>query len=379
MGLRAMASITKRVNANGTVSWKVQVRIEGYPARTASHKTERAAKRWAATVEAAMHEGRHFRGSAARRYTLADAIKRYLQEYPSRNASQLKPWSERIGTTRLHSVTPDLIAEVRGELARGHYQRSNPASKRSSLKEGDLPRQFKRSGTTVNRYLAALSHVFTVARKEWRWVSTNPVLDVSKLPERKARDKVLTADERNALYEQTSKDETLHTFVVVALSTAARAGELTGIVWEDADLTEGKLMFRDTKNGTTRTAWLVGEAKALVSKLAEKAHDASDPVFRNASGRGKYQYHKLFAEAVKAAGISGLVFHGLRHTAASWLAGQGATEQQLRAIGGWKSNVVSRYVHLAAKDTRDAVEKLAEKVLGGKVKEAKDSEGVITS
>lgn len=47
---------------------------------------------------------------------------------------------------------------------------------------------------------------------------------------------------------------------------------------------------------------------------------------------------------VKAAGISGLVFNGLRQTAPSWLAGNGATEQQLRAIGEWNSNVVSRYV-----------------------------------
>ncbi len=197
-------------------------------------------------------------------------------------------------------------------------------------------------------------------------MSTNPVLDVSKLPEGKARDKVLTADERTALFKETSKDATLHAFVVVALTTAARAGELTGLVWNDVDLTECMLTFRDTKNGTTRTAWLTDEARKLVSTLAEIKHDGTDPVFKNASGRGRYQYHKLFREAVNAAGISGLVFHGLRHTAASLLAGNGATEQQLRAIGGWKSSVVSRYVHLAAHDTRAAVEKLAETVFGDK-------------
>jgi integrase len=190
----------------------------------------------------------------ARRHTLADAIKRYTEEYPGKDSGQLKFWSERVGTARLHAVTPDLIAEVRSELARGHYQRSDPTSKRSTLKEGDKPRQFKRSGATVNRYLAALSHMFTVAPKEWRWVSTNPVLDVSKLPEGKARDKVLTPDERRALFEQTAKDATLHAFVVVALTTAARAGELTALVWDDVDLEEGKLTFHDTKNGTTRTA-----------------------------------------------------------------------------------------------------------------------------
>jgi integrase len=113
-----------------------------------------------------------------------------------------------------------------------------------------------------------------------------------------------------------------------------------------------------------RTAWIVGEAKRLVEALAEAKHEATDAVFRNASKRGKYQYDDLFSDACTAAGITGFGFRGLRHTAASWLAGQGAAEQQLRAIGGWKNNVVSRYVHMAAKDTRGAVEKLAAKIYG---------------
>lgn len=309
-----------------------------------------------------MHEGRHFRGAAARRYTLADAIKRYLEERPGKDEGQLKTWSERLGTVRLHDITPDLIAEVRGELARGSYQRSDPKSKRTTLKEGEEPKLFKRKGATVNRYLAALSHVFSVARREWHWVTSNPVLDVAKLPEGKARDKVLTEEERKALFEQTAKDPTLHAFVVVALSTAARAGELKGLAWADVDLDEGKLTFRDTKNGSSRTAWILGEAKRLIEALAKVPHSSADAVFKNVSGRGEYQYHDAFETALEAANISGLVFHGLRHTAASWLASQGATEQQLRAIGGWKSNVVSRYVHLAAKDTRDVVQKLSERM-----------------
>ena len=39
-------------------------------------------------------------------------------------------------------------------------------------------------------------------------------------------------------------------------------------------------------------------------------------------------------------------------------------ERQLKAIGGWKSGVVSRYVHLAATETRDVVLKMNERILG---------------
>ena len=57
-------------------------------------------------------------------------------------------------------------------------------------------------------------------------------------------------------------------------------------------------------------------------------------------------------------------FHGLRHSAATYLAREGATEQQLKVIGGWKSGVVSRYVHLAAEDAKAVLERMNEKILG---------------
>ncbi|MGH8271886.1 MAG: tyrosine-type recombinase/integrase, partial [Gammaproteobacteria bacterium] len=68
--------------------------------------------------------------------------------------------------------------------------------------------------------------------------------------------------------------------------------------------------------------------------------------------------------ACVSAGIEGFRFHDLRHSAATYLAREGASEQQLKAIGGWKSGVVSRYVHLAATETRDIVQKMNERILG---------------
>ena len=44
-----------------------------------------------------------------------------------------------------------------------------------------------------------------------------------------------------------------------------------------------------------------------------------------------------FREATKAAGIEGYVFHGLRKTAAVKLAETAFTEEQIKAVCGWKS------------------------------------------
>jgi integrase len=68
--------------------------------------------------------------------------------------------------------------------------------------------------------------VFTIARKEWHWLSHNPFEGVGKSEE----------------------GAQLHTLVVVALSTAARAGELVGLTWRDVDLKDGRVLLRKTKN-----------------------------------------------------------------------------------------------------------------------------------
>jgi integrase len=71
-----------------------------------------------------------------------------------------------------------------------------------------------------------------------------------------------------------------------------------------------------------------------------------------------------FKGAIKAAGIVDFRFHDLRHTAATALAREGASEQQLKAIGGWKSGVVSRYVHIAGTDAKELLRKMNRKVVG---------------
>src|SRR5690606_726812 len=140
-------------------------------------------------------------------------------------------WKDRVGSLRLTDVTPAVIVEHRGKLTRESYTRSNSKARRSSLKEGEQPKCYQRSNSTVNRYLACLSHVFTVARKEWHWTAHNPFDGVAAMRENKGRTRYLSDDERIALLAETVKAPTLHCLVVVALSTAARAGELLNLTW----------------------------------------------------------------------------------------------------------------------------------------------------
>jgi hypothetical protein len=120
-----------------------------------------------------MIEGKHFRGVEARRRTVREAIERYaIEELPKKRSgtshrSNLPWWKKHLGHLKLADITPAILVEHRGKLARETFTRANPKSLRTTIKKGEQPRQFRRSPATVNRYLAVLSHVFTVARKEW--------------------------------------------------------------------------------------------------------------------------------------------------------------------------------------------------------------------
>ena len=375
-----MANIRERRRGDKPV-FQAQIRMAGYPSRTGTFPTRRMAERWAKTVEAEMIEGKHFKSVEARRRTLAEAIDRYSdEELPKKRADTMHRyclpwWRARLGHLKMADITPAAIVDARSQLARQPYTRARASAKRTLLKPGEKPAEFRRSNSTVNRYLEVLSHVFTIARREWHWISSNPMEGVGKLHEGPGRVRYLSEEERKRLFVETSKDPQLHALVLLALSTASRAGELLNMAWRDVDLEEGRMLLGrkpgqqsrlETKNGTARAAWISGEALRLLQERAKTPHLDDDRVFSSPGRRGgsKYNYHDPFVAAVKAAGLEDFHFHDLRHSAATYLARAGATEQQLRAIGGWKSNVVNKYVHLAGDDVKDLLAGLSTKVGG---------------
>ena len=365
-----MATIRERAKADGTRAFHVQVRMAGFPARTASFPSKRHAERWAKTVEAEMIEGRHFRSAEARRRTLAEAIDRYLEHEAPKlrdgrmHRSTLPWWREKLGHLKLCDITPALIAQYRDKIAAEPYRRARPSAKRSSLKAGEQAREFKRKPNTINNYLVPLSRVFSVARREWHWITQNPMEGVAKLSAGPGRVRYLSEDERQRLLTETAKDPQLHALAVLALSTAARAGELMGLTWRDVDLKEGRILLRKTKNVQPRVIWVHCEALRLLKEHGKTCRLDDDHVFPGATPGSRYDYHTPFKAACAAADVRDFRFHDLRHSAATYLAREGATEQQLKAIGGWKSNVVSRYVHLAAEDAKAVLERMNAKILG---------------
>lgn len=195
-----MATITERTAADGTKSYRVEVRLKGHPPQRATFDRKTDAKRWASQTETAIREGRHFGTTEAKRHTLADLIDRYTRDVlPTKKdntqgpqVQQLAWWKDQLGARTLADVTPALLAEYRDTLSREPV----PSKAKDPNQAGP---ERTRSPATINRYLAALSHCFTVAVKEWGWIENNPLLKVTKPKEPRGRVRFLSDDERTRL------------------------------------------------------------------------------------------------------------------------------------------------------------------------------------
>ncbi len=353
-----MATFNKHTANDGKVTHRVRIRMKGYPIQTASFERLTDARRWAQQTEAAIREGRHFKTSEAKRHTLAELIDRYsveiLPHKKGRGAqvqgAQLRWWREQLGTLTLADITPPLIAEYRDKLASGY------------------PDNQPRSPSTVVRYLAILSHCLNIAVKEYQWLDDSPMRRVTKPKEPRGRVRFLSDDERIRLVTacETSTNPYLFPVVVLALSTGMRAGEAMNLEWRDVDLARGWITLRDTKNGERRGVPLTGKALELVRQHAKVRRLDTPLLWPSKEHPDKpMDLRQPWGKALKQAGIEDFRFHDLRHSAASYLAMNGASLNEIAGVLGHKTlNMVKRYAHLSESHTAGVVAAMNSRIFG---------------
>jgi len=310
-----MASIQERVAKDGKTTYRTQVRLKGYPPQSATFKRKTDAKRWIQHTEAAIREGRHFKTAEAKKHTLNELIDRYIKsvvpnkkKYGQKQASQLTWWKQELGHYLLSDITPALIGEGRDKL-----------------NEGITYRGTKRSNSTVVRYLAALSHVFTMAVKEWGWMEDSPMSRVSKPTEPRGRVRFLNTDERQRLLAACHKSPHpyLHTVVTTAISTGMRYSEIMKLTWSDIDFVKRRVILHETKNGERRVVPLVSKAWELLKQHEARRRTDTILVFPAQKGRNPQKpavLRSAWLKSLKVADIHDFKFHDLRHSCASYLA-----------------------------------------------------------
>jgi len=352
-----MASIEKRTSTDGSIKYHCRIRLKGCPTQTATFKRKTDASRWIQDTESAIRAGRYFETIESKKHTLDDLINRYCEEYLIRKKSgndqlrHLTWWSDEIGYTTLSDVTPALITECRSKLANGTTPRGN-----------------QRTPATVNRYLSSLSHVFSIALREYQWVDDTPFRKVSTLKEPRGRIRFLDDDERARLLNRCKEhSEQLYLIVVLALSTGARRGEILSLTWQQVSFKRQQITLTETKNGEIRAIPLTGHALDLVGEIAKVRRIDSDLVFPSHKNPNQpIEITNVFTRAVVRAEIDDFRFHDLRHSAASYLAMNGASLAEIAAVLGHKTlSMVQRYSHISESHTNRIVASMNSQIFRG--------------
>ena len=317
------------------LGYQVKIRKRGWPAVTRQFDRKADAERFAIATLRDMDAGSWVDRREAERMTLVEALDTYAAEVTI-NKKGAPQELRRIERWKAHKLAKSSMAAIR---------RTDVAAYRDERLKEVGP-------NSVRLELALLSHVFTIAIKEWGLGVENPVraIRMPKLPQ--GRDRRLAGDEEKRLLDAAAKGpHWLRPLLVLAIETAMRLGELVALEWGNVNLADRTATLEDTKNGERRVVPLSPAAVKVLEGLPRNIGGAVFGITTN-------QVEKAFSSAREAAEIQGLHFHDLRHEATSRLVARGNLGiVEISAITGHKTlAMLKRYTH---PDPKELAAKLA--------------------
>jgi len=353
-----MPTIAKVPRANG-VAWKAIIKRRGAILKTKTFATKTAARAWARRVEADA-EMMEALGEDGARMLLKDLCSEYLEQWDGRAHSriyQVKWWVKKLGDVYVNDLSPDQVRAKLNQYKEGNsLQRiGSDVAGRSVLRESSK----QRAPATVNRMKAALSAVYRYAAKQG-YTSKNPARKIAVETENNRRVRYLSETERKSLLLacRDSSWDRLYLLVLMALMTGARKGELKNLRWEQIDFSSRTAELSLTKNGEPR---VVSFPRPVIEEMLKFRKPAGLIFYSVRRPDRAFEEKKVWAIALRKAGIEDFRFHDLRHSAASYLAMNGATLLEIAHVLGHKSlQTTKRYAHLDVGHSQQ----LTDRVLG---------------
>lgn len=305
--------------------WRHRIMVKGKRV-SGTFTTKAAALAWEAEQRIEITEGRAVGTSK----TMRDAFERYELEVSKKKRSYANE-AKRLAWFCTTELADKKIAEVK------------PADI-AAWRDGRL-KEVK--GSTVNRDMNLLSHVFTVARREWGWTKDSPTKDVERPKDPPHRDRRISESEIDMICLQlgwdrqkptkpTTKQHRIAIAFLFAIETAMRAGEICGL--KKGDVQGRVARLHQTKNGRPRDVPLSAYAVELW-KLVPDGFDLTPAIL-----------DALFRKAKKNAGIEGMTFHDTRHEAITRLAQKLDVLDLARMVGHTNINQLRTYYNATAED-----------------------------
>ncbi len=224
-----------------------------------------------------------------------------------------------------------------------------------------MARRGKVKGSTINRELACLKHLYALAIKGGE-NADNPVKQVNFFSENEKPMRILSYAEEIKLLD--TCNDSLKPIIIIALETGMRRSEILSLKREQVDFDERSISAEDTKNGEFRIIPISSFLFAVRERLDRK----SEYVFSRNGKDGIKSVRTAFENAVKRTGIPHIRFHDLRHTFGSRAVMSGVDLATVKELKGHKSiNMTMRYAHPPPAHKRMAVELLRRNFFDSKV------------
>jgi len=323
-----MATYQKRGTA-----WRALIRRKGYPTLTATFDTKAEATKWASGIEGDMSRSKFVDSSKAEQTTLTAALNKYMKISDAKKGA--KQEAVRIKRWLLHPLSEKYLSAITS---------SDLATYRDERLKQNV------STATVRLELAIISHLYTIAAKEWHMTGlVNPCTNIRLPKGSKERDRRPTTKELQKIYEAAKAiNSELPIIIELAADTAMRRTELVMLQREQI---RGRVAyFEDSKNGSRRAVPLSTRARDLIKEMPER----SDGRVFSLSPQSVSNY---FPRACEAAGVVNLHYHDLRHEATSRLFERGLDIMEVAAITGHKTlAMLKRYTHLSPENLADKLD-----------------------
>ena len=214
-----------------------------------------------------------------------------------------------------------------------------------------------KGNVTANRTYQLLRAMYNMAAYWEDYTGENPASRIKRKTEH-ARKRFLHPDEMPAFFKALADEpnDTFRDFVLTALFTGARRGNVQAMRWEDVHLERATWEIPETKSGEPHTLPLSPEAVAVLRTRKARSR-AGEWVFPSYGVSGHLMEPKrAWGALLKRAGIKDLRMHDLRRTLGSWQAATGSSLPIIGAMLGHRNVATTAiYARLNLDPVRESV------------------------
>lgn len=206
------------------------------------------------------------------------------------------------------------------------------------------------SGSTANRYFTTVRAIINLMIKLRLFTSLSPCVGVIRKRENPIKTDFFTKEEIIAIIKAAS--DRFRPFLICAITTGMRRGELMNLDWKNVDLDNNKIHIHLAKSGKSREIPLSEDARNLFLALGPKPEGK---VFFLTEAMIRLDYKK----AVLNSNVKHIPLKNTRHTFASqFRINRGNMTDLQQFLGHSAMGLTMRYTHLSPEYTNESIKRV---------------------